>query len=93
MNTSLTRAPQHPASAFSVPVVEPSAERRLGPLDRLSLRLGVWLLVRAAARADEAARRAARSAETAYLARRNALERQQREADWQRLAMHAHRPF
>ena len=37
MNTSLTRAPQHTASALSFPVVE----TRLGLLDRLSLRLGL----------------------------------------------------
>ncbi|WP_396645370.1 hypothetical protein [Microbacterium sp.] len=93
MNTSLTRAPQHTASAFSVPVVETSAQRRLGPIDRLSLRLGLWLLVRAAARADAATRRAAHTAETAHLARLNALERQEREADWQRLALHIRPPL
>lgn len=87
MNTSLPRAPQHAASALSVPVVETSAERRLGHLDRLSLRLGLWLLVRAAARADEATRRAAQAADAAILARRNAQERVQREADWQRMAI------
>ena len=89
MNTSFTRAPQHTASALSLPVVE----TRLGLFDRLSLRLGLWLLVRAAARADVATRRAAEAAATADLARRNALDRAQREAEWQRQALHLRPPL
>ncbi|MBT9605352.1 hypothetical protein [Microbacterium sp.] len=93
MNTSLTRAPQHAASALTLPVVETSAQRRLGPVDRLSLRLGLWLLVHAAARADEATRRAARAADVADLARRTARDRARREADWQRAALHLRPPL
>ena len=93
MNTSLTRAPQHSASAFSLPVVETSAQRRLGPFDRMSLRLGLWLLVRAAARAEAAAERAADAASAADRARRNAHERALREADWQRRALHLRPPL
>lgn len=93
MNTSLTRAPQHAASALTLPVVETSAQRGLGPVDRLSLRLGLWLLVRAAARADEATRRAARAADVADLARRNARDRVRREAEWQRAALRLRPPL
>jgi hypothetical protein len=85
MNTSLTRAPQHTASALSLPVVE----TRLGLLDRLSLRLGLWLLTRAAARADQLAHRTAQ----ADLAHRAALEREQREAHWQRQSLLSRRPL
>ncbi|MGC0370592.1 hypothetical protein [Microbacterium sp. SLBN-111] len=85
MNTSLTRAPQHTASALSLPVVE----TRLGLLDRLSLRLGLWLLTRAAARADQRAHRTA----MADLANRAALERARREAHWQRQALLSRPPL
>lgn len=93
MNTSLTRAPQHTASALSLPVVDTTAERRLGRIDRLSLRLGLWLLVRAAARADAAADRATVAASAADRARRNAHDRALREADWQRKALHLRPPL
>lgn len=85
MNTSLTRAPQHTASALSLPVVE----TRLGLLDRLSLRLGLWLLTRAAARADQRAHRTVRG----DLAHRAALERAQRESHWQRQALVSRPPL
>ncbi|MBN9210952.1 MAG: hypothetical protein BGO45_10190 [Microbacterium sp. 71-36] len=89
MNTSLTRAPQHTASALSLPTVETSAERRLGLLDRLSLRLGLWLLTRAAARADQLAPRTVR----ANVSHRAALERAQREIHWQRQALLSRPPL
>ena len=93
MNSSLTRAPQHTASALSLPVVETSAQRRLGPIDRLSLRLGLWLLVRAAARADQAVQRAVHAVSAADQARRNAHDRALREADWQRKGLHRRPPL
>lgn len=85
MNTSLTRAPQHTASALSFPVVE----TRLGLLDRLSLRLGLWLLTRAAARVDRLVHRTERD----DLANRAALERSRREAEWQRQALLSRPPL
>ena len=91
MNSSLTRAPQHTASALSLPVVETSAQRRLGPIDRLSL--GLWLLVRAAARADQAVQRAVHAVSAADQARRNAHDRALREADWQRKGLHLRPPL
>ncbi|MFF8185638.1 hypothetical protein ACF044_00045 [Microbacterium sp. NPDC016588] len=89
MNTSLTRAPQHTASALSLPVVETTAQHRLGFLDRLSLRLGLWLLTRAAARAAQLAYRT----EHGDLAHRAALERAQRETHWQRQALLSRPPL
>lgn len=89
MNTSLTRAPQHTASALSLPVVETTAQHRLGFLDRLSLRLGLWLLTRAAARAAALAHRTERG----VLAHRAALERGRRETHWQRQALLSRPPL
>ena len=89
MNTSLTRAPQHTASALTLPIVETTAQRRLGFLDRLSLRLGLWLLTRAAARAAQLAHRTV----PRDLAHRAALERAQRESHWQRQALLSRPPL
>jgi hypothetical protein len=76
MNALFARAPQHASAALppttSTITIDTATDRPLGLLDRLSLRLGLWLLTRHAARgrtlehrADRAHRRHAADAERA----------------------------
>lgn len=95
MNALFTRAPQH-ASAAPTPAPLPStvtfdttAYRPLGLLDRLSLRLGLWLLTRHADRARALDHQAA----SACRARRAHAERDKRERAWQSAAAFSRPPF
>ncbi len=95
MNALFTRAPQHSSAAPS-PLPTPStitfdttAYRPLGLLDRLSLRLGLWLLNRHANRARALDNRAVQ----ALRARDAAAERARREQAWQSAAAFSRPPF
>lgn len=79
MTTPLTRAPL--ARVPVLPLADPAMDRRLSPLDRLSVRVGLWLIVRGAARARPVDRTAADAL------RRAALERDRRERAWLRAAL------
>ncbi len=79
MSTSPTRAPQHTAATPTV-LLPSTLDRPVGLIDRLTLRLGLWLLTRHAARVDLAGLRAA----SAHRARLRAAEREQRERAWYR---------
>lgn len=93
MNALFTRAPQHtsaapttsptptPLTAHTV-TFDTTAYRPLGLLDRLSLRVGLWLLTRHADRARALDHRAV----AAVRARANAAERDRRERAWQSAA-------
>lgn len=95
MNALFTRAPQH-ASAAPISTPTPStvtfdttAYRPLGLLDRLSLRLGLWLLTRHADRA----RALDHHAVSAYRALAVQAEREKRERAWRSAAAFSRPPF
>lgn len=81
MSTLPTRAPQHTAAT---PIVSlPSTlDRPFGLVDRLTLRLGLWLLTRHADRVHVIELRAA----NAHRAHAQSAERSRRERDWYRAA-------
>lgn len=86
MNALFARAPQHPSAALSPTpstiTIDTAPDRPLGLVDRLSLRLGLWLLTRHAARGRAQAYRADRARR-----RRTAdAERTARERAWHRAA-------
>jgi len=81
MSTLPTRAPQHTAATPTVSLPS-TTDRRVGLLDRLTLRLGLWLLTRHAARVQVIERRTA----DAHRARVQSAQRDQRERDWYRAA-------
>ncbi len=88
MNALSARAPHHSAAAPSSPspasrvTFDLDVDRRVGPLDRLSLRVGLWLLTRHADRARRLDQRAA----VARSERRARAERLEREREWFRTA-------
>lgn len=95
MNALFTRAPQHVSAAPTV-IPTPStvtfdttAYRPLGLLDRLSLRLGLWLLTRHADRA----RALDHQAVAAYRAQKAQAEREKRERAWQSAAAFSRPPL
>ena len=77
MSTLPTRAPQHTAATptVSLPTI---VDRPVGFVDRLTLRLGLWLLTRHAARVHVIELRTA----SAHRARVQSAERSQRERVW-----------
>ncbi|KTS11530.1 hypothetical protein [Microbacterium testaceum] len=81
MSTLPTRAPQHTAATptISLPTI---VDRPVGLIDRLTLRLGLWLLTRHAARVHVIELRTT----SAHRARVQYAERSQRERDWYRTA-------
>jgi len=81
MSTLPTRAPQHTAATptVSLPTI---TGRPVGFVDRLTLRIGLWLLTRHAARVHVIELRTA----SAHPASRQSAERTQRERDWYRTA-------
>ncbi|MDF2921029.1 hypothetical protein [Microbacterium sp. NPDC086615] len=81
MSTLPTRAPQHTAATptVSLPTI---VDRPVGLIDRLTLRLGLWLLTRHAARVHVIELRTT----SAHRARVQYAERSQRERDWYRTA-------
>ncbi|MBD8218426.1 hypothetical protein IFU40_07250 [Microbacterium sp. CFBP 13617] len=81
MSTLPTRAP-HSVSAAPAPLTIPVTDHPVGRLDRLTLRLGLWLLTRHAARIHAIERRAA----AVHRARQRDAQRTQRERDWYRAA-------
>ncbi|WJS89529.1 hypothetical protein [Microbacterium testaceum] len=95
MNALFTRAPQHSSAAPSIPptpstvTFDTTAYRPLGLFDRLSLRLGLWLLNRHANRARALDHRAVE----ALRARDAAAERDRRERAWQSTAAFSRPPF
>ncbi|MDQ1083988.1 MULTISPECIES: hypothetical protein [Microbacterium] len=94
MNALFTRAPQHSSAAPTTPTpstvtFDTTAYRPLGPLDRLSLRIGLWLLTRHADRA----RALDHEAVAAHRARQAAEEREKRERAWQSTAAFSRLPF
>ncbi|OZD30791.1 hypothetical protein CH252_40455 [Rhodococcus sp. 06-1477-1B] len=95
MNALFTRAPQHTTAAPSTPptpspiTFDTTAYRPLGLIDRLSLRLGLWLLTRHADRARALDHRAI----DALRARDAAAERDRRERAWQSAAAFSRPPF
>lgn len=86
MNALFARAPQHPSAALSPTpssiTIDTATDRPLGLLDRLSLRLGLWLLTRHAARGRTLDHRADR----AHRRRTADAERAARERAWHRAA-------
>ncbi|KTR95070.1 hypothetical protein NS220_06950 [Microbacterium testaceum] len=88
MSNLPTRAPQHTAATptVSLPTI---VERPVGLLDRLTLRLGLWLLTRHAARVHVIELRTA----SAHRAHAQSAERRQRERDWYRTAALMRPPF
>lgn len=76
-----TRAPQHTAATPTVSF-SPITDRRVGLVDRLTLRLGLWLLTRHASRVHVIELRTA----GAHRALVQSAERSQRERDWYRTA-------
>jgi hypothetical protein len=91
MNALFARAPQHSSAAPASPstpstpstiTFDTTIHRPLGLLDRLSLRVGLWLLTRHAHRAQALDHRVA----LAHRARRARAERLERERAWQRTA-------
>ncbi|MCJ1706698.1 hypothetical protein [Microbacterium sp. VKM Ac-2923] len=93
MNALFARAPQHSSAALSSTpstiTIDTAIDRPLGLLDRMSLRLGLWLLTRHADRAQALDHRAA----VAHRARRARAERLERERAWQRTAALTRLPF
>ncbi len=95
MNALFTRAPQHASAAPSTPPIpstvtfDTTAYRPLGLLDRLSLRVGLWLLARHADRA----RALDHQAVSAYRAQKAQAERDRRERAWQSAAAFNRPPF
>ena len=95
MNALFARAPQHSSAAPSTPptrstvTFDTTAYRPLGLFDRLSLRLGLWLLDRHANRARALDHRAI----DALRARDAAAERDRRERAWQSAAAFSRPPF
>ncbi|MDQ1121933.1 hypothetical protein [Microbacterium trichothecenolyticum] len=81
MSTLPTRAPQHTAATPTVSLPS-TTDRRVGLIDRLTLRLGLWLLTRHAARVQVIELRTA----DAHRARVQTAQREQRERDWYRAA-------
>jgi hypothetical protein len=81
MSTLPTRAPQHTAATptVSLPTI---STRPVGLIDRLTLRLGLWLLTRHAARIHVIELRSA----TTHRAFVQSAERRRRERDWYRTA-------
>ena len=86
MNALFARAPQHASAALSSPsstiTIDTATDRPLGLLDRLSLRLGLWLLTRHASRGRSLEHRADR----AHRRRAADAERAARERAWHRTA-------
>lgn len=95
MNALFARAPQHASAAPSSPSLPSSvtfdlvADRPVGLLDRLSLRVGLWLLTRHADRSRRLDHRTA----TAHRARQAQAERLERERAWLRTAALSRLPF
>jgi len=98
MNALFTRAQQHTSAAPTPSPIPPAphtvtfdttAYRPLGLFDRLSLRLGLWLLTRHADRARALDHRAV----AAVRARDSAAERDRRERAWQSAAAFSRPPF
>ncbi|MCM3614439.1 hypothetical protein M3672_08295 [Microbacterium enclense] len=95
MNALFARAPQHTAAAPTSPstpstvTFDTTAYRPLGLFDRLSLRLGLWLLTRHADRA----RALDHQAVAAHRARDAFAEREKRERAWQSTAAFSRLPF
>jgi len=81
MSTLPTRAPQHSAATPTISL-PPIPDRPVGLVDRLTLRLGLWLLTRHAARVHVIELRTA----GAHRALRQSAERTRRERDWYRTA-------
>lgn len=95
MNALFARAPQHSSAAPTSPSTPSSvtfdlvAHRPVGPFDRLSLRVGLWLLTRHAYRVRRLDDRTA----AAHRARRAHAERLERERAWLRTATLSRLPF
>lgn len=97
MNALFARAPQHTSAAPTTTTTptptsvtfDTTAYRPLGLLDRLSLRLGLWLLTRHADRA----RALDHQAVSAYRAQKIQAERDKRERAWQSAAAFSRPPF
>lgn len=86
MNALFARAPQHSSAALSPTpstiTIDTATDRPLGPVDRLSLRLGLWLLTRHDARGRAHKLRADR----AHHRHTAEAERTARERAWHRAA-------
>jgi hypothetical protein len=86
MNALFARPPQHSSAALSAPsstiTIDTASDRPLGLLDRLSLRLGLWLLTRHASRGRTLEHRADRT----HRRRTADAERAARERAWHRTA-------
>lgn len=95
MNALFARAPQHSSAAPTSPstpstvTFDLAVDRPVGLIDRLSLRLGLWLLTRHAARA----RRLDHGSAAAHRARQTHAERLERERAWLNVAARSRHPF